>query len=580
MWNLCVHQTCANKDIGNSSAPPFQSSTGPSNETGTSRASHWLNASCSAPKYVPKSARRHLQPETCTSSALQRKVFLVERDSCMSASKNSNLCLCDVLQTSVYRKESTLNLETVAKEVTSGLSINLENLPQSASVNLELGDLQKDFKFPAMSSNAAETSSQPLHTEGHRALRITDSPEFQLQETTLIARSLPNSRRSFGGEEITPRLTVELEESPKLSSQTTMSPERQRTPRIYEKYEPTHRGCYLRNLFRAGKAKDSMRTSQSKKEAVECAENGIGDSPHAAIPSRLSAAGRNASQLVCPHPCPEQSNNDETGDCKSPMVEANVLQGVVLNSHGCSSSGEGDQLIRMFEKWTSGQERVERRRENGENKFRSRSPEHRSVDYRPPLFRKREAREAPACRVAESQKISFATEPLLPSSEMFPTTQCPLHEDLMQQLQQIQLENLAHERESLKQILEVERLSGLLHHRRRIVIQKSPSRLDTQSHTSDLNPQPQYLTGKRNTPPMIVLQDIEEGYGGAQAHEGISFASIDRKIEQKATGHNNVKEQDPLASIVFVKPAHTQPTGAPMSKRLENVIKKCGLSER
>lgn len=603
MWNLCEHQSCANKDIGARSAHPFQSSTDSSNETGTSRASHWLNdASYGASEYVPKNARRHLQPETCTSSALQRRVCLDARDSSMSATKISNLCTRDILQTSLHREVSTLTLDTVTKEVTSGLSINLENLPQSASVDLELGDLRQDLKFPVMSSNAAGTSSQPLHTEGHGALRTTYSPEFQLQETNVIARSLPNSRRFFGGEKIAPRLTVELEESPKLGSHKTMNPRRQCNPSIYEKYEPTHKRCYLRNLFRAGKAKDSMRTSQSKKEAVEFAEDGIGDSPHTAIPSRLSTAGRNASQLEqpiiqidrhwgsncidrllgaeeCPHPYPEQSIYDETGDCKFPMVEANVLQGVVLSSPGCLPSGEWDRLIRMSEKWTSRQERLENR-ENGKNRIRYRSPEHRSVDFRPPLFRKQEAREALACRVAESQKKSSATEPLLPSFEMFPTTQCPLHEDLKQQLEQFQLENVAHEKESLKHILEVERLSGLLHHHRRIATQKTPSSLVTQSFSSDLNPELQYLKGKRNAPPIIVVQDIEEGYAGAPAHEGISFASIDRKIEQSAPGQNNVKEQDPLVSIVVLKPAHTQPNGAPMSKRLEYVIKKCGFSER
>ena len=599
VWNLNEHQSCAIKDIGARSAPPFQSSTVSPNETGTSRASHWLDdASCSASEYVPQYARRHLQPETCTSSALQRRVFLDKRDSCTSASKISNICIRDILQTSSYREESTLTLDTVTKEVTSGLSINLENLPQSASVNLELGDLRQDLKFLVMSSNAAGTRSQPLHTEGHGARRITDSPKFQMQETNVVTRSLPNSRRFFGGEKIGPRLTVELDESPKLGSHKTMKPRRQCNPSIYEKYEPTHRRCYLRNLFRAGKAKDSVRTIQSKKEAVEFAEDGIGDSPYTAIPSRLSAAGRNASQLdqpiiqidrhwgsncigrllgaeECPHPYPEQSIYDETGNCKFPMVEANVLQGVVLNSPGCSLSGEWDQLIRMSEKWTSRQERLENR-ENGENRIRSRSPEHRSVDYRPPLLRNQEAREALACRVAEFQRKSSATEAL----EMFPTTQCSLHEDLKQQLEQLQLQDLAHEKESLKHILEVERLSRLLHHHRRIAIQKSPSSLDTQSYSSDLNSQLRYMKGKRNAPPKIVVQDIEEGYAGAPAHEGISFASIDRKIEQSTPGQNNLKEQDPLVSIVVMKPVHAQLNGAPLSKRLEYVIKNCGLSER
>lgn len=602
MWNFCEHQSCANKEINARSAPPFQSSTDSSSETGISRASHWLNdASYGASEYVSKNARRHLQPDTCTSSALQRRVFLDARDSCMSATK-TNHCIRDILQTSLCREESTLTLDTVTKEVTPGLSINLENLPQTASVNLELGDLRQDLKFPVMSSNAAGTSSQPLHTEGHGALCITDSPEFQLQDTNVIAGSLPNSRRFFGGENIAPRLTVELEESPKLGSRKTMNPRRQCNPSIYEKYEPAHRRCYLRNLFRAGKAKDSMRTSQSKKEAVEFAEDGIGDSPYTAIPSRLSTAGRNASQLEqpiiqidrhwgsncidrllgteeCPHPFPEQSIYDETGDCKFPLVEANVLQGVVLNSPGCLPSGEWDQLIRMSEKWTSRQERLENR-ENGENRIRYRSPEHRSVGYRPPLFRNQEARGLLACRVAESQIKSSATEPLLPSFEMFPTTQCPVHEDLKQQLEQLQLENLAHEKESLTHILEVERLSGLLHHHRRIATQKTPSSLDTHSYSSDLNPELQYLKGKRNAQPTIMVQDIEEQYAGAPAHEGISFASIDRKIEPSAPGQNNVKEQDPLVSIVVMKPVHTQPNGAPMSKRLEYVIKNCGLSER
>ena len=88
------------------------------------------------------------------------------------------------------------------------------------------------------------------------------------------------------------------------------------------------------------------------------------------------------------------------------------------------------------------------------------------------------------------------------------------------------------------------------------------------------------MKGKRNAPPKIVVQDIEEGYAGAPAHEGISFASIDRKIEQSTPGQNNLKEEDPLVSIVVMKPVHTQPNGAPLSKRLEYVIKKCGLSER
>lgn len=596
MWNFCEHQSCANKEIDARSAPPFQSSTSSSNETGTSRASHWLNDVSYASEYVPQNARRHLQPGTCTSSALQRRVFLDARDSCMSATKIPNHCIRDILQTSLCREESTLTLHTVTKEVTSGLSINLENLPQSASVNLELRDLRQDLKFPVMSSNSVGTSSQPLRTEGHGALRITDSPEFQLQETDVIARSLPNSRRFFGGEKIAPRLTVELEESPKLGSHKTMNPRRQCNPSTYEKYEPAHRRCYLRNLFRAGKAKDS------KKEAVEFAEDSIGDSPYTAIPSRLSTAGRNASQLEqpiiqvdrywgsdcidrllgteeCPHPYPKQSIYDETGDCKFPMVEANVLQGVVLNSPGCLPSGEWDQLIRMSEKWTSRQERLENR-ENGENRIRYRSPEHRSVDYRPPLFRNQEARGALACRIAESQKKSSAAEALLPSFEMFPTTQCPVREDLKQQLEQLQLENLAHEKESLTHILEVERLSGLLHHHRRIATQKTPSSLNTQSYYSDLNPELQYLKGQRNAQPTIMVQDIEERYAGAPAHEGISFASIDRKREQSAPGQNNVKEQDPLVSIVVMKPVHTQPNGAPMSKRLEYVIKKCGPSER
>jgi hypothetical protein len=545
------------------------------------------------------------QKEALKPSAAQPRGFLDRSASSKNSRKSAASDIRDIVRESFHKEKPRMSVDTANKEIISGLT-HLKNLPRSISVNARYGYCKSPLQFPRSTSVDAQISSR-MYSDGSETTCIAELPRFQSREINV--RNLTNPRRSFENNDSVPRLTVELEEGPRLGSSNSDrrrsldNPEKQirptglDDPSRYERQTTTLVGFDFRESLRAVDFKES----QNGKEAHRFSVDGMRDMPRPSSAPRLSVDGRDTSQReqqpssrdeyeltkrrgtnvvarlmgLDELPCPSAEKESKCTNTKSSAREENLIQGCIPAGSQCRKRIENSTLI----------QRGSQGNRDGQRRARSVSPNHHLMDGMPPLFRQQEAREALKNRIAKSKKHFCDDEPLQSCSKPSSPSHEPLHGDMLQRLQQLRSRNSAHERKTLNQILEAIQLKGLLHPPRRKdmiqtasppVVNKFPILVDSISQHERTKEAP-------NASPNLLLRGLEHmdlEHQATPKFGGQGTANIESRRKQISPEDSNSHKIEQDASIVVMRPIHTKVNRAPLTKDLDSLSSKSGSSDR
>lgn len=318
-----------------------------------------------------------------------------------------------------------------------------------------------------------------------------------------IENNFTNPRRSFEGNEV-PRLTVDLEEGPRLSGfkeDQSISLDGDDTPLPVVLDKNSHfrkQACVLgsdfRDTMRVVDFKDSLQATQKGRDRHRYSVDGTRDPPQVSTCApRLSADGRDVTQRQkaelqaktsegmqrglsvvarlmgleeIPSPSPSLQNVQHI---KPPSREAKLIQGLLQYTPPRLAT---EPAPRQSGKYASLQEKGGRpMRNQGEGCQEpmprpklALSPKHLLMDGMPHIFRQQVPRDASNnCHPNVTKHFMEESTPTMPPDTNPSPGPEPLHGNMAHRLRQLRLRNLVQERKTLKHILEALQLKGLLH---------------------------------------------------------------------------------------------------------------------
>lgn len=535
---------------------------------------------------LQRDATRHsfsVQTDTPRISGAQPRASVDGKISEKSVSKSSSPNIRDIVRASFYREKPRTSIDMSNKEAML-CHKNLKNLPRSSSVDGRDGCTQTTHvEFPRSSSVNAKVSSH-LYNYGNVGTRILQ--EFE------PPRNLTNPRRSYDGKEV-PRLTVELEEGPKLGTfkddrrkplgwQGVQKPVGLNDTSRYERHSSIATGFDFRESLRAVDFKDPLPTARNGREGHRFSVDGTRDAPHGNIRPRLSVDGRDGTQRELPSMRDEYdsrrrggnvvarlmgleelpfSPSEKATNSKPPSGEAKLIQGLLYGPAGSPHPREREEHFYVHDKDYHMKKEGLDVPVDGHTRPRSLSPKHHLVDGMP-LFRQLEAREALKIRLSQSNNLPHEDLNTVQNSHPSPSPE-PLHGDMMQRLKQLRSRNSAHERNTLKQILEAIQLKGLLHPPGHKMAQKAalesyagPPMVDMESQNQPAREQPN--ASPNFSGPFRRLDQMELEYQASPKVGGQHCSDIESRIKKPFAEEKQGLSAEHDAAIVVMKPINTK----------------------
>ncbi|XP_024359714.1 uncharacterized protein [Physcomitrium patens] len=364
----------------------------------------------------------------------------------------------NVVLNSLHKEKSRVSVDNSSRETMAGL-IRLKNLARSRSVGGRNASARAGAEFPR-SNSLGEQRSLEVYSDC-----IEEPLGFLARER--ITSNLIHLRRSVDSREIS-RLTVELEEGPGVGSfkdrRQKFVDDRSSHLNNFHKHESDaarQAALDLEKSLYALNLKESFRTFQKDKTYIHrsLVSGDVRRSPQAAAASKIGGRSPRREQMT--------RRVDFEGRCGGTNVVARLMGleelSVPSTRMDLTEAGATDMNSKSLSADTEHGKCDEYR--HGSYRGRYLSRKHRLMDGMPSRIRQQEVREALKSKITKSKNYFHEEGPLLTiqGCKSPTSTHEPLHDDIMQRLQQLRSWNATEEREILSQILETLQLKGLLH---------------------------------------------------------------------------------------------------------------------